>query len=242
MNTTELVRGVCAVYANCRSYRDVGEDVTVFDPGSARQHTRRRPFRTLFLRPDLFFFEFRSRRGDDEWDRYVVQRKAGRVRTWWSAHQEDRGPLALKHAIAGATGISGGAAYAVPRLLLPNEVSGRMTVDARAMRVADAEADLAGCWVLEQSLGDRLERLWIDKTTLLIRRVVEPEHEIGGAVPDDQLQRLRKQVEAKGLDWSEHERILKEVRRFRTASIRTYDAQADIDIDPAEFEFEPPAT
>src|SRR5438874_1021907 len=56
----QILEQVTAKYASACSYQDVGERRTVFIPGSWpwRRHTDRKVFRTAFLRPQSFFFEY----------------------------------------------------------------------------------------------------------------------------------------------------------------------------------------
>jgi hypothetical protein len=73
---SDIVDRVRGVYATCSTYRDSGEATTVFirGPRPTDRRTKVLEFRTAFVRPDRFYFEFMNRdlglRSD--WHRYVV--------------------------------------------------------------------------------------------------------------------------------------------------------------------------
>lgn len=171
----EILARVDAAYAACTSYRDEGIVTTTFL--SPMEFVELHPFSTRFVRGQGFLFEFRDRREEDDRDQYVVWTEKGLARTWWSKSPETDERSSLGLALAGATGVSGGSASRVPRLLMPEIVdkgSVRPPQPARLLRLPEADAE--GCFVLERALFIGSEQVWIDRTTLLIRRVVEPPH------------------------------------------------------------------
>ncbi|HLX68487.1 MAG TPA: hypothetical protein VKV04_02565 [Verrucomicrobiae bacterium] len=162
-----------------------------------------RPFTTAFHRPDRFRFEFRSRfKAKDPWQRYIVWADGELVRTWWDIKRGVQEPASVALALAGATGVSGGSAHTIPDLLMPDRVGGRrLTELAELMSLGDETLGGGDCCRLSGRfppipidpaeeekriqetialVGRRPERaehsplrLWIDRSTLLIRRIEE---------------------------------------------------------------------
>jgi len=67
----EIVGKALSAYASCKSYADAGRVQIIFLTKLGRR-TEIKPFSTAFVRPDAFRFEFQSRRGEEEWNRYIV--------------------------------------------------------------------------------------------------------------------------------------------------------------------------
>jgi hypothetical protein len=75
-------------------------------------------------------------------------------------------------ALAGATGVSGGAAHTIPRLLLGEEVGGRPMITLQdAARIEDAKLDAVNCFRIRGKHGSDLMTIWIDSATFLVRRI-----------------------------------------------------------------------
>src|SRR5688572_1820229 len=70
------------IYAECDAYRDTGAVKTVYIADGER-NTVVQPFTTAFDRPDRFRFEFLDRRGEEEFDRYLIWANGRDVRSWW---------------------------------------------------------------------------------------------------------------------------------------------------------------
>jgi hypothetical protein len=237
-DTESLLAEVSNRYASCLSYRDEGEVTTTF--WSPEVRVRRRPFRTRFIRPDRFYFEFRERRGEDHWDRYAVWLDKGRAQTFWSKLRDIEPLETLGRAIAGATGVSGGSAYAVPRLLLPDVIGDRPLWNRDAAFVDDAEADQAGCVVIELPLrSGEVERIWIDRASKLIRRIVEPRHLQRRVDSDIDVATGSTDAEKQLM---EHVRALLKSMPKRpdpfVESVITYQASLNADIDDTELVFD----
>jgi hypothetical protein len=230
MTPQELLANVRNAYGACRTYQDRGDAVTVFIHGGGRRRTQSRPFRTWFVRPDLFRFEYAKREigPEEEWDRCVIWRKNGVTRSWWTIDVPGE-PESLSMALAGATGVSRGSAVRVPRLLLPEP-----GVHERALRL-EADQVVAGrpCKMLVEGREPYEETWAIDAQTWLLLRVT---------------QRMV-------FDKSHHERALKALESeargihipppprmedFETETTTTYEPVFDADIATDVFEFQPP--
>lgn len=203
----------------------------------ARKRTDRQPFSTRFVRPGGFFFEFRSRRGEDDWDQYAIWNEGEKTRTWWSVRPEREGTKTLGLAIAGATGVSGGAAHRVPHLLMPELGRRRAPESARVIAVPQASAEK--CVVVEiPQFGGGVEQIWIDESSFLIRRVVEPRHvlESSPRVAIDALKTREPAIAA------EMEKYFagRPPERFEVESATTYRPEFNAEVAGEELVFVPP--
>src|SRR5262249_45207002 len=73
LKAQDVLDRMAKAYAGCKSYRDTGVVKTVFVEATGNR-TVEKPFRTAFVRPDRFRFEYTEKRGGRE-DRYIVWRK-----------------------------------------------------------------------------------------------------------------------------------------------------------------------
>ena len=83
LTAREILDKMATTYATCKSYRDSGVVTNDFGPHNTTdrypRHIAIKPFRTAFVRPDQFRFEFDDATPDKP---YIVWAKAGEVRTW----------------------------------------------------------------------------------------------------------------------------------------------------------------
>jgi hypothetical protein len=148
----QLLRAVGHRYAGLQTYRDQGRVVRTDSSAGVVE------FRTLFARNVGLRFEF-TRHGRTE----VVAKPIGE-------------PEALMEALAGPTGISGGAAHTIPALLLP-EANGEnwslLRLTAVRMVPPPRGQPATGPWRYIAGTGwaGQLLRVAVDPATLLIRRL-----------------------------------------------------------------------
>jgi outer membrane lipoprotein-sorting protein len=167
LTAQQILDKMAATYATCKSYRDSGVVTNFFSP----QHIDVKPFRTAFVRPDQFRFEYDD---PDPEKPYVVWAKAGEVRTWWYIKPGEQNPPSLGRGIAGATGVSSGSAHTIPNLLLPDQIGGRSMASLTDLtRLPDEAVDDTLCFKLQGKFADQPTTLWLEKETHLIRRIVE---------------------------------------------------------------------
>ena len=207
----EILKRMVSAYSECKSYKDEGE-VTIVFRGKDQTFTDHRPFTMLFVRPKLFRFEFKSRSGAGfgPWQRHVVWADGDKIRSWWTITPQVEEFKSIESALAGPTGVSGGSATTIPRLLMPG-----MKYESGLKRLRDAKllgeenVNDADCYKIEATpLGEGGSRktLWIDKQTFLVRKIFETSE-----FPD-----------------------------FSTKDTTTYKPRVNIDIPAKEFTFEPP--
>lgn len=171
----EVMDRMARTYAACASYRDKGVVTnTFFEMGSTR--VEKKPFSTAFVRPDRFRFEYLARfPSSARWYRHIIHSDASGTRTWGNPCESGVvQEKSLELAIAGFMGISGGSSARVPSMLLPSKDSRAATGLFQLKRLPDEDLDGAACYRIEgmDDLGE-MESLWIDKQSMLLRRVDE---------------------------------------------------------------------
>jgi outer membrane lipoprotein-sorting protein len=159
-------------YSRLVSYQDDGVVITTYDEETGGR-IEKLPFKTSFKRPNLFRFEwtdyFLSKLGK----RRVVWSNGKDAFTYWEPDRYEKEKY-LGLAIAGATGISGGSAHTVPRLLLADEVSGLSVTDLKGISLLGEEVfEGMPCYHIKGAHphGEGFYELWIGKSDLLLRRV-----------------------------------------------------------------------
>jgi len=173
------------VYRNCRSYRDHGEVRTTLLTDGGRAGSDR-PFKTAFVRPDRFRFQFTDTGLGERSSEYVVWTDGDEVRSWWDAKPGVRNAGTLQDGLRIAAGVSGGSSIRIPGLLLPGSV-GEGPLIIAAERISNATDRDAPCirikgksqrtpYTLTQgtqtlTVQDESITLWIDRATLLLRKV-----------------------------------------------------------------------
>lgn len=163
IDADKLLNKVLELYQSCSSYSDVGEASSPV-MGSLR-------FKTYFCRPSKFRFEWsRAEPGDSNMD--VVISENDTMATYFDRESTEHMSLAL--AIAGATGVSLGAAPSVAHLLMPNLFKKGQFQSFMSQRpynfLEEADSYLklradwrSNCWTT----------LWLDKVSFAIHRIEE---------------------------------------------------------------------
>lgn len=170
----KIVEQMAAAYASCHSYVDEGEVRTVFQEQNGRR-TRVKPFSTAFVRPSGFRFEYKDRRGEDEWNSYIVWRGAGSVKTWWSIRPGVESAEDLFSALGRAAGVSSGASVGVPALLMPGLARGsRIKSISEPKLVGEEEVNGRRAYKVEGLDSRRnLITIWVDEGSMLLLKVYE---------------------------------------------------------------------
>ena len=172
----KIMEQMASAYATCHSYVDEGEVRTVYLEQNGHR-TQVRPFSTAFVRPSDFRFEYKSRRGEDEWDTYVIWRGAENVKTWWSVRPGVESPRDLFSALGGAAGVSGLASVTVPALLMPDQARGSMIKSLTALKlVGEEEVNGSKAYKVE-GLNSRSDAvtIWVDEGSMLLVKIYEKE-------------------------------------------------------------------
>jgi hypothetical protein len=167
----QILDAMLQTYQNCKTYSDTGIVKTTFIETSRTRSTEK-PFKTAFVRPGRFRFEFTEDMHGSS-IRYIVWRNGEKVKTWWDIGSRLEDNPSLDLALAGATGVSSGSAHTIPALLMPSEVSGFTLKDLHGItRLKDSTCGDSKCFLIrgKDSQGDILT-LWIDEGSLLLRQI-----------------------------------------------------------------------
>lgn len=174
-----ILEKVGAVYSAALTYRDSGLVRTIYSPAN-RNFSTDMPFTTAYSAPDRFRFEFHVPFPDNSNSlnrRWIVFRNANEVKEWSFLKPAVSVEQSLDLAIAGASGVSDGAAHNIPALLMPHEISGRKLIansDA-ARLIDDAKCGEFECFrvqrIIHTEKGDTTQTMWIAKSSFLIKRI-----------------------------------------------------------------------
>jgi outer membrane lipoprotein-sorting protein len=210
----QIVEQMISAYVSCKTYQDTGEVRTVFLDARGKR-TALLPFSTAFVRPASFRFEFRSRRGEEEWDQYIIWRQNDEVKSWWSIRPGVITDRSFSMSVSGATGVSSKASLTVPSMLMPDELRTNPIKALTGLNLTGEEKIGARDAYKLEGLGfrDSPTTLWIDKQQLLLLKIYE-KRKVGS--PD-----------GKG--------------EFETETTTTYNPQLNEDVPASKLAFDPPA-
>lgn len=183
LDAAQLIATMSTTYREVDWYHDSGYVLTIYGQGSREEYTTRLDFKTHFCKPNLFRFEWSdssieqtSNQGSAVWsdgcqayEKYGA-RESEVVQSDASAEPDVINDLEL--AIAGATGVSGGAVLTVSSLLLPIFNSDKVTDFSELRYVGDAllNGELCHC-VRGSSHGHRQCKLWISSTRNILLKM-----------------------------------------------------------------------
>lgn len=165
-----ILKRMARAYAQCTSYQDTGVVETTYHEATSGR-IEKMPFKTYFKRPNLLRFEWTDYNPWKEGRTSVVWSNGKEVFIYWEPDRYEREET-LGGGIAGATGVSGGAAHTVPRMLL-EEISGFTLTELTNLSLApDEEFEGESCYHIKgkHPLGDPYE-VWIGKRDFLLRKV-----------------------------------------------------------------------
>lgn len=174
LNAQQIVDKMFSGYAAYKTYSDTGEVRTVYLE-SERRRTVALPFSTAFVRPSSFRYEFRSRRGESEWDQYVIWKQDETVKSWWSIRPGIITDRSFSMSISGATGVSGKSSLTVPSMLMPAELPANPIKALTNLRLV-GEEKIAGrdSYKIEgQDFRGNTTNIWVDKQRFLLLQIFE---------------------------------------------------------------------
>ena len=176
LTAQQILERMATSYATCKSYRDAGVVTNDFGlrAGAGATYPRHidvKPFRTAFVRPERFRFEYDDSTPEKP---YIVWANAEAVRTWWYVKPGAEAQPSLSDALAGATGVSSGSAHTIPALLLPDRIGGRkLTAMTDLKRLPDDVVEQIPCYKLQGKFANRPTTLWLEKANFLLVRMVQ---------------------------------------------------------------------
>ena len=225
----EIFKQAQSTYAAMTSYRDDGESVATVN-GTTITHT----FTTRLARPSLYRIEWQ--------ERSVSAGYSGTTATQavWSAGQGDfllsMGGTATKYknretALSGASGISGGAAAAIPGTFFSENWGNRLKKPAtNETRLPDEKVGVVDCYALSSEAKGRTETLLIGKTDFLI-------HQIRSETSVEAMKEVLDKANARQIaTHPEMADMLKQVKPYAITSIETHEhIVLNENIVPADF-------
>jgi hypothetical protein len=170
----DIVSTMANVYAQCFTY---------CDEGKVKQKSGRMTvaFTTVFQRPVLFKFEyFRSSSVGLSWltDHYVLWRTgAGDVQMWWTLRPQVQ-IRPMDRATASVAGVSAESGHVIPRLLMPEEVTGFSLASSWIDAAPPVEEIVGGhaCYKVSGHYPfgrDEALSVWVDEESFLVRKLVD---------------------------------------------------------------------
>jgi hypothetical protein len=132
-----IMKRMAQRYANCSSYQDIGVVETTHNEATSAR-VERMPFKTYFARPRFFRFEWIDYFPWKDGRKKIVWCDGKDAYSYWEPDRYEKEEY-LGLGIAGATGISRGAAHTIPRLLMAEEVSGFALTDLTNLSLVGEE-------------------------------------------------------------------------------------------------------
>jgi len=174
LSAQQIMDRTLSVYATCHSYVDEGEVRTIFQQPNGRR-TVSKPFSTAFVRPSDFRFEYKERRGEDEWNSYIIWQGPESVKTWWSIKPGVQTPPNLSFALGAAAGVSSGSSATVPTLLMPEMTMGNRIKSLSELRlIGEEELNGRNAYKMEGTdFRNNTVTLWVDSASMLIVKIFQ---------------------------------------------------------------------
>ena len=169
LTAEEILDRMAKVYADCKSYSDSGTVKTTYFQTN-RTWTEEKAFKTSFVRPDRFRFEYSVISGLGTGGRCIVWCNGNDVQSW-STFGGLKKEESLSLAVAGAAGVSSGSSHAIPALLMM-EISGRKlnSLDD-AKQIEDQKLGDIDCIRVTGKFSTAPMTLWLDKSTFHVLRI-----------------------------------------------------------------------
>ena len=170
----QILDKMVSVYASCNNYADEGRVETIFFQNSGRSWTSVKPFATAFVRPSRFRFEFENT-DHNRSSHYVVWQEGASVKSWWTIKPETRSFENLAFALAGAAGVSSGAAINIPSMLLSSLGDTNRIRSLSQLNLTGEEkvGDQTAYKVEGKDRRNNLVTIWIDKERFLLLKIYE---------------------------------------------------------------------
>jgi hypothetical protein len=169
----QVIDGVRSVYSNCRSYADSGRvEKVICRVDSPSDERTVALFSTSFIRGQRFLFMWHKHDGVPQSNQphIVVQQVGGVIRSWRSG-SEATTQRDLSNAVLSFMGVTFGASARIPLLLAPRRRRWWRSAVPAYEQIDSREIDSTACVALQTTRSNRIETIWVDKTSLLILKV-----------------------------------------------------------------------
>lgn len=174
----QILDKTISVYNSCNTYLDAGEVRTIFIDQNKQRRTVVKPFTTAFERTGNFRFEYQDRRGENEWNRYVIWKGGDSIKTFWTIKPDMETPQNLDFALGEAAGVSDLSSVIIPGLLIPEIKFGKLINSlADLKQLGEENINNKTAYKIE-GLDSRQNpiNVWIDKDSSLILKVFRKNH------------------------------------------------------------------
>lgn len=172
LSAHQVIEKMGEVYRKCSSYQDSGT-VQKIPVKSSNKQVVRKIFKTYFIRPDLFRFEWREKiPPKQEMSLYVVWCKGKETYTYWEIGKFEKSK-SLEQAIAANTGVSSGGINTVPLMLINKEKSFIFNWLIDETLIGEDSLNGVKCYVIKakhKKFGREVE-LWIGKEDFFLRKL-----------------------------------------------------------------------
>lgn len=169
----DIIERAVLAYQSCASYVDNGIVRTAAVHDASRTEIRQDVlFQTAFVRPERFRFEFSKRVSAQETYRRVICMNGERIRTWWDLDDTLPAPESLQKALSGAGGVSRYSSFMIPRLLMPDILSGRTIRDLTDREeLQDDTSNRSRVRSIRGLYGETPMTVCVDTASFLVRRI-----------------------------------------------------------------------
>ncbi len=188
-----IIEETAAVYKSCKSYQDEGEMIRV-DDNSSGQRTHRMLFKTTFVRPGRFRFEYRDI--DLSKPQFIVWADNRDIRTWWRNPVQEEKLDSVARGFAATWYMSGGNPSVIPAFLMPEELDVFSLTRLKNIRIVNKEQSQGALYhILEADDGPLVSMwIWIDAETKLVTKVVE--HHTFPSAPSERITTYKAKINA----------------------------------------------
>ena len=166
----QLLARMSMQYADSKSYRDSGILETTYIRADGTKTVEKKPFSTVFVRPERFRFEHQS--GPEHYLIWSDGKNVRRLAQSWDGEPPVREPASLGEAVEASLSVARSMVFGAPVLLMPGKFQMRpLTALERAERIEDRKLGNDDCFRIAGDYFDSPTVIWIDKKTFLIRRI-----------------------------------------------------------------------
>ncbi|HKR15477.1 MAG TPA: DUF2092 domain-containing protein [Pyrinomonadaceae bacterium] len=157
------------VYSGLKSYQDEGIVIETRDEPTGGT-IEKLPFKTSFKRPNFFRFEWTDYGITKLGRTHIVWSNGNEAFTYWEPDRYEK-TESLGLAVAGASGVSSGAARTVSSMLITEEIGGVTWKRLEKVSLVGEEVvDGVRCYHVKAISGDEPLELWIGKADFLLRK------------------------------------------------------------------------
>jgi len=165
LRARQIIKKMGVIYSSCSSYQDSGLVQKIPSDHSDKFNIQKK-FRTYFVRPDLFRFEWEEKLPSIQKTYiYVVWKNEKETYTYWGLGGEKRPEKNLEEAISANTGVSSGGIRTVPFLLIKQERSSILNGLVNETLIGEVSLDGVHCYLIQakHEKSGREVKLWIGK-------------------------------------------------------------------------------